>query len=201
MAKNMKSITHLPIKSDKPWIILGKGPSFNRILDINTNQYYTFCLNHTMSIVDGDIGHIIDLEVLDEIEDVGCFSLIVPYHPHINSKPTKRNLRDWIKEKPILQYYEKFGKLFTYNLSTWKLAHLKDYPIVLTRYFSAETAFRILIAGGAKVIYSLGIDGGTEYSSQFKNLKPLRNGRRSFDDQFKEINSIVRESGVTYHAL
>lgn len=197
----MKSISKLPIRLDKPWLILGKGPTFERILDINTTAYCTFCLNHTMNIIDGDIGHIIDLEVLNEVSDLRCIWLIIPWHPHKNNKPTNRTLLNWTREYPALEYYEKSNRLFTYNLSTWKQNRLPNYPFIQTRFFSAEAAFRILIMAGIKTIYSLGIDGGTEYASQFANLKPLRNGRKSFDDQFKEINKIVEESGVTYHVL
>jgi len=201
MVINMKSITNLPITDNRAWLILGKGPTFERLIDINTNSYYLFGLNDTVNYVYCTIGHFIDLDVILRLKGYDCEYLVVPWHPHVNNSPTNRTLKDWIKENKYLEHYENNGRLFTYNLSTWKQDHLEGYPVIKTRYFSAEAAFRILILKKIKTIYSLGIDGGIEYAREFKRLNPLTNGRKSFDDQFKEINKIVEESLVTYHAL
>lgn len=198
---SIKSITNLSINNDRPWLILGKGPSFSRIVDINTNSYFTFGLNHVVNHIYCDMLHIIDLEVFDDIHTIECTYLIIPWHPHLNNRPTNRDLEDWIDERPYLKHFERNNRLFTYNLSTWKGERLSGFPIIETKYFSAEAAFRILIEAGVKIIYSLGIDGGTKYAEEFDYLKPLTNKRKSFDDQFKEINKIIKKSGITYHAL
>lgn len=198
----MKSIFNIPIDNDKPWLILGKGPTFSRVLDLNTNSYYLFGLNDTINYLYCEIGHFIDLDVIKRLNSFDCQYLIVPWHPHINNRPTKRTLKDWINEEPFLEHYENSGRLYSYNLSTWKNdSGIKGYPLIKTKYFSAESAFRILIEKGIKTIYSLGIDGGSDYAKEFSHLKPLTNTRKSFDDQFLEINRMVKEHGINYFAL
>ena len=50
-------------------------------------------------------------------------------------------------------------------------------------------------------IQTAGIDGGTDYSSEFTSLRPLENGRASFDDQFACIETIVRKYALDLKPL
>lgn len=188
----MKSILQLDIKIDKPWLIVGKGPSFIQYTNtehIIKENYYVWALNHAVDFIDAHVVSVIDDNVLDELQkELTNEKLVIPWHPHYVSKPTKRTALDSTS----------YENAYTYNLSTWKGRPQPNLPFVKVRYFSAEVAFRILGMLKVKEIRSIGIDGGTEYAKEFSHLKPLRNGRKSFDDQFSEINKIVKEFGINY---
>lgn len=197
----MKTIKRLEISKNKPWLILGKGPSFSKIWDIHLEDYYLFGLNHVINKIYCNLALFIDLEVIKNLYTWDCDNLIVPYHPHLNCRPTNRTLKEWIVVESYLEFFANGDRLYTYDLSTYKGNDKIGGTEIRTRYFSAESAFRILINAGVKQIHSLGIDGGTEYANEFSDLKPLTNGRKNFNDQFKEINSLIEMNNIEYKAL
>ena len=200
----LKSLNKLEIDKSKSWLIIGKGPSFTRIWDTKVSNYNLFGLNEVVTKINCKLGHIIDLDVAIKIGTTGLLTAenyIVPYHPHVNFRP----------EKTITSYYDKCillkslaikDRLYTYNLSTYKgnILHANT-PYIKTKYFSVEAAFRILANFGIRVIHTLGIDGGTKYASEFDDLKPLTNGRKSFDDQFIELRSICKQHSMSWICL
>lgn len=191
------------IKTDKPWLVLGKGPTFSRVWDINWNEYYTLGLNHVNTILNCDLSLIVDLDVLGPDFVEKSKKVLVPWHPHIDFKPSKKTLKELLSVNYYLEALEDAGKLYTYNLSTYKHNFGKTWkyygPIIRAKYFSSEAAFNVLIALGITEIRSLGIDGGKRYAKEFEYLKPLQNKRKNFDDQFKEIMKIT--SGINYQVL
>lgn len=199
----MQAFINLQLNKDKPWLILGKGPSFSKVWDLNLNEYYTLGLNHVNNIISCDLSLIVDLEVLGPDFVEKSRKILIPWHPHVNFKPTKKTLKELISSNYYLEALEDAGKLYTYNLSTWKHNFGKTWayfgPPIHAKYFSSEAAFNVLIALGITEIRSLGIDGGRKYSIEFNHLRPLENGRKNFDEQFKEIEKIT--SGINYQAL
>lgn len=176
-----QSVADYPIKIDKPWLLLGKGPSFSRVWDLDLSQYYTLGLNHVSLILSCDICSLVDIDVLSL--SIQTQALFVPVHPHYQFRARAK----------ILAYEDIFPhcdpkKVFVYNLSTWKQNHEEHYPIINARYFSSEAAISILRLLGVKLqnIYALGIDGGQQYAQEFLDLglQPLTNGRKTFSDQF-----------------
>ena len=189
----IKSISNYPIKKDKPWLILGKGPTFSKVWKlIRDKNYYTIALNHVGSVFDADICHVIDIAGLPEKAN----NLFIPLHPHVDFAPIKRS----ILESNTL---DKFENTYTYNLSTYKGQTNKFYPLIRARYFSAEAVFNILSMLRITTINSLGIDGGTEYAEEFfeMGLKPLTNGRDTFDDGIKELTNLCLLKGLTWNRL
>lgn len=66
----MKHFTKLfnKIKTyNKPWLIIGKGPSFDKLKDINIEDFYSFSLNNSITKLNKvDIAHLIDFDVFEE---------------------------------------------------------------------------------------------------------------------------------------
>ena len=171
------------------WLILGKGPSLDKYDPAIHKQYNILALNHVGKLVDADICLIHDKEVLDVSIAKRSKYVLMPYHPHVNFRPYP-------------DVYVPFWKnVYYFNLSTWKGEVNSSSPVVRAKYFSAESAFHVLALFGVKVIYSLGLDGGTKYSNYFKDLKPLTNGQKSFDKQFGEINKTIAKFKIEYKAI
>lgn len=185
----------------KPWLIIGKGPSFNEFPLHDLEKYNVLGLNEVCQIVKCQIGHFIDVEVLSHNFIENCEAIVSPVRPHKNCKVSNRFLTSYY----FIPYHEELNalnKLYCYNCTTYKGAHFTDFgPVVKVRYFSVEAAFRLLAMSDVKKIYTLGIDGGTTYATAFQHLKPLRNGRKSFTEQFEELEAIVAKFDIDWKEL
>lgn len=185
----------------KPWLIIGKGPSFDELLLHDLEKYNVLGLNEVCQIVKCQIGHFIDVEVLSHNFIENCEAIVSPVRPHKNCKVSNRFLTSYY----FIPYHEELNalnKLYCYNCTTYKGAHFTDFgPVVKVRYFSVEAAFRLLAMSDVKKIYTLGIDGGTTYATAFQHLKPLRNGRKSFTEQFEELEAIVAKFDIDWKEL
>lgn len=191
----------IKIPKDRPWIILGKGPSFWKRKFVKLDEMYIFGLNHVADVIDCNIAHAIDLDAVTPGFLKANYT-VVPWHPHIGNLPSKETLTELVESNEILEQIDKKGRLLTYNCTTYKKSRLiPNSPKVKTRFFSAEAAFRLLAMAGVKFIFSAGIDGGSEYAEEFQHLKPLTNGRKRFDKQFKEIEETITNFGIQYKAL
>ena len=190
----------------KPCLVLGKGPSFSRIRDVDLGEYFVVTLNHAVREVPrmADVAHMIDVDVLDGLEDRHLYNaghFVLPMHPHVKFNATARRLPDFVAERPKLALLEEEDRLLWYNLSTWGHAPEPGSPVVEVTYFSAEAAIRLLAVSGAKVIRTLGVDGGTQYAGEFKDLTPFTGGHASFDLQWQGIDRTVREFGLDLKKL
>lgn len=196
----MRHFTTLQLKSDKPWLIVGKGPTYDKIHQLNLSDYYVFGLNHVCNFTKCHIGHCIDIDVVSYEFVSGCEAVIMPWHPHYKFKSHPNTLNDWLLKNGYLQFLDNEQRLLFYDLSTWK-GKPKSTPIIITQFFSGEAAFGILAYLGIKEIYSIGIDGGKTYASEFDHLSPLQNGQSNFDKQFKNIEKIIDKHKIRYKAL
>lgn len=197
----MKPFFQVTIPKDKPWLIVGKGPSYSRIKYVKLAEVYIFGLNHVANVLDCDFAHAIDIDAVGE-GFLRAKYTIMPWHPHIGNLPSKETLLELVETNEILEQINKEKRLFTYNCSTYKKSRvIPDSPKVKTRFFSAEAAFRLLAMAGVKFIFSAGIDGGSEYADEFKHLKPLTNGRKRFDKQFAEIENTIAQFGIQHKVL
>ena len=195
--QKIKSIGHYPIKKDKPWLVLGKGPSFSRVWEIDLKSYYVFALNHAGQMLDADVCHTVDLDGLLYEKLSQIRTLFLPFHPHEAFRASNKSLLELLIHRDQYKCLSELvdqDKLYTYNLSTYKGKKAHQYPHIFVRYFSSEAAFNILSMFGITTIYSLGIDGGTKYAEEFSDigLKPLTNGRKTFDDGIGELNKICK---------
>jgi len=192
----------------KPWLVIGKGPSFSELPSLNLSKYYSIALNHAVTKVPGvDYVHVADLDVFEKIEDclmTNTTSLVSPYFLHNNNAPSAAFSVDKLAEianKPhhdLFKNLVKAKRITTYVSSRSKSLGRKPElgRVIYVRYFSSVAVVNLLCACGVKDITLIGVDGGSTYASQFSDLTALTNGRKSFDVQFKEINQTVRRHGV-----
>lgn len=186
----------------KPWLVLGKGPSFSRRHEFPLGDYNTMALNHAVAEQKVDVAHAIDLDVVEACADSipsNCDYLVMPRRPHVNQQPGERLLEDCFDQVPVLRELDEAGRLVWYNAAT--SPPTGGSPVIGIRYFSSEAALNILGEMGVKTVRSLGIDGGSLYGTEFDGLTALENNRPSFDAQFREIEDIVRNRGMDYDPL
>jgi len=185
----------------RPWLIIGKGPSFNYIRTIDIGKYNTLALNHAAIEVDTGYAHAIDLDVIIDIGEKLLerhTPVIMPLYPHINFRPSKQSLNKLIDQIELLNKLDKAGLLYWYNTSSSKNVD-NNYPVVPVQFFSADAAVALLAFNGVKTIYTAGVDGGDTYAEKFSSLTEttlLANGRSSFSDQFRAFIKTRRKTGV-----
>lgn len=191
--------------ADKPWLILGKGPTFERRDDFDLGEYNLLSLNHVVNEVPVHVAHIIDMDVVEDCAEhlaENCEWLLMPRYPHLRSEVNPRRLEEWFDELPVLREMDERGRLVWYNLSDGKPEGRS--PVIGSKGFSSEAALRILGLLGARSVRSLGIDGGRSYGSTFKDLESrtlMANGMPAFDLQFERIQVLVDEFGIDYRPL
>ena len=186
----------------KPWLLLGKGPTFSQRNDYPLDDFNVMGLNDVVAEQPVDVAHIIDVDVVQKTADAlasNCKFLVMPRRPHAKFRPAERRLEDYFTDMPMLRELDEQGKLVWYNAST--SAPIGDSPQIGVRFFSSEAAMNILGEMGVKKVRTLGIDGGTEYGKEFSDLTALENTRPSFDAQFREIEDIVAKWGMDYDPL
>lgn len=198
---------------EKPWLIVGKGPSFDAINGVDLTAYNVLALNHVINQVKAKISHLIDLDVLETCAGqiyAQADYLVMPYHPHQGNRPGKPSLPKLLKKYPVLAKMDAEGRLYWYDhLGIKALLKHGLMPMGLHRqirvsYFSAEAAVEILATQGIKTIRTIGVDGGNTYSSDFLKSHGntlLANGRNSFDIQFKNIIRSITQYGLDYQPL
>lgn len=194
---------------DRPWLLLGKGPTFAKRGEFDLGAYNLLSLNHVVRELPVAIAHMIDIDVAEACADVllsHCRVLVMPRHPHVHCKPdTQQPLESFFDRIPALRELDRQGRLVWYNLRNSKNSPMVGARSVLcARYFSSEAALHLLGTMGVKTVRSLGVDGGTRYSSSFQDLSGvtrLANGQPSFDLQFAELDRITKEFAIDYAPL
>ncbi len=203
---------------ERPWLLLGKGPSFARRHAHDLSGWLTLGLNHVCREMPVDVAHVIDLDVVDHCGaalTATAGGLVMPWFPHVPDtrrpdwaprkavRVSTRTLEELAREHPILRQLAAEHRLFWYNLGTAPAAR-EGSPVVPVRHFSAVAALNLLGLAGVRVVRSLGIDGGDAYSPEFDDLARvtrLAGGQRSFDLQFTEMAKGMLATGVSYAAL
>lgn len=194
------------VDKNKPWLILGKGPSFSQRTKFDLRPYYTMSLNHAVRKQRVTVAHIIDYDVVEACEDAifhNAQFLVLPWFPHMRNRPGHHDLSGLVEVNRVLRTMRDQGRLLWYSHSR---APRKDSeaPIVRVRFFSAVAALNLLAFAGVRKIRSLGIDGGASYSWEFEDLADktlLSNRRSSFDRQFEEFARTIMVTGVDYAPL
>jgi hypothetical protein len=192
--------------NDKPWLMLGKGPSFTRRHEFNLADFHLMSLNHSIREQHVRVAHMIDIDVVIDCEDVinsACEYLVMPRYPHTSARPGMAPLEAYFVASPALRALDAEGRLVWYNVSTAPEA-VAGSPVLQARFFGSEPALAVLGELGARTVRSLGIDGGTGYANAFLRdaaLTHLANGQPSFDMQFPELRQIAKRYCIDYRPL
>ena len=194
----MKPVEELFNTVEKPILLLGKGPTFSERDKFLLPKFFTVTLNHAAREQESDLCSIIDIDVFKDCgEEIykNSKNIVIPWHPHAKFRASQENLEFWIKELPLLGKIEEEGRLYWYNLQTFNQRGGKQkdggkvYP---ARINNGDTFYGVCAINGFKKIYSLGLDGGKSYASEFSDLKPFTNGQTTFDAQqpyFQKISA------------
>lgn len=183
---------------EKPWLVVGKGPTFARAHEVDWDRYHVLALNHAMTKSPALVGHAIDIEVVDHLGEsiLEVPRVVMPWLPNVNCKPSKTTLDEHLKTRPHLARLAAKRRLHWYNSDQAPNKLRRRGPLVRVRYFSAVAAVNLLAASGVRQIFTLGVDGGSSYAPDFDKKTLLVNGRDSFDVQFKEIRQTEKSRGV-----
>ncbi len=190
----------------KPWLILGKGPTFSRRSEVDLAEYNTISLNHAVRELHVDVAHIIDIDVVEACAEAlltNCDWLLMPRRPHVRGVAGEvMTLSDWLECMPVLRALDQRGGLVCYELS--QAPAPPDSPVIQARNFSSEAALNILARMNVKTVRSLGVDGGRSYSAAFDDLRDktlLAYGQPSFDLQFAELERIAATYSIDYRPI
>jgi hypothetical protein len=200
---------------ERPWLVLGKGPSSAKYDPSLADTHNVMALNHAMRGARALVGHAIDIEVFEHLNAAdlaGIEYLCVPWVPHVRQKrpfyggksffgPGSRSLDQCCAENPLLQEYADRGRLLSYNLSSAPPSRRHPGLALVTGHsFSAAIVIRLLAQSGARVVRTLGIDGGSAYGASFADLESktkLQTGQTSYDSQFQEIADTMNAFDLT----
>lgn len=188
---------------DRPWLVLGKGPTFGRRSEFDLSQYRLLALNHVVRELPVEVAHIIDIDVVDDCADrllENCRWLLMPRVPHIQQRAGHARLEDYRDALPVLRELDAQGRLVWYNARTGP--RIGDSPVIDVRNVSSEAALGVLGELGAQTVRSLGIDGGTGYSAAFSSFSGGgRSGPPPYDRQFAQMERIVNRYQMDYAPL
>ena len=205
--------------ANESWLILGKGPSFSKLDELDTSSYRTFALNDVVIERPVSVAHAIDIDVIDRcghalLRNAGV--LVMPWIPHIRTELgvfSKRaffgvgtdTLDDYCSMVPILSRLRDEDRLLWYNLYTAAPQRLRPgSPVVHATEFSASAALNLLTLAGVRKVRSLGVDGGSGYSDAFKHQERttmLQTGQASYDSQFRGLAETIMRTGVDFSPL
>jgi hypothetical protein len=186
----------------RPWLLLGKGPTFSRRHEFPLGDYNLMGLNDVVAEQQVDVEHIIDVDVVEKCAGAlreNCRFLVMARRPHVQFKAADRLLEDYFDDLPVLRELDEQGRLVWYNADT--SPPVGDSRSIGVSFFSSEAAMNILGEMGVKKVRTLGIDGGTKYGDEFKDLPELQNSLPSFDAQFRQLEDIVATWGIDYDPL
>ncbi len=206
------------IDRGKPWLILGKGPSFSKREGHDLDAFYTMGLNHVVVEQSVTVAHAIDIEVIEHCGETlleNAMVVVLPWIPHVRYRPLPfmdrvkfkagdKTLDEYAVEIPILGRLANEGRLLWYNLFTSPRPPRKGSSLIRAHGFSSTAALNLLAEAGVTTVRSLGVDGGRQYSADFANLASktlLAAGQTSYDMQFKEIAMTIQTKKVDFAPL
>jgi hypothetical protein len=185
--------------NNKPWLILGKGPSFRKFAGVDAGKFHVLALNHVVREVKCDAALMMDFDVFESCRSAileNARFVLLPWRPHFAFRPTGRTLADMTRDDADLARLSREGRLVVFNAQTGRdYPPLPGEPIISIKFFSAEAALNILADNGVRNVRTLGIDGGASYADTFRDLNEktlLANGRTHFGKQFEQFNQTLR---------
>lgn len=189
-----------PRHRERPWLLLGKGPSFARRGEFDLTGFHTMSLNHAVTAQPVDVAHMLDLDVAEVCGDVllaNAGVVLMPRHPNVLFAPSKLELVDLLPFVPVLRDLADRGRLVVYDREG--AGRARSRPTIRVHYFSSEAALDLLGHAGVKQVRTLGLDGGTAYAPTFERLSlstRLANGQPSFSKQSRLLRETAARHGM-----
>lgn len=189
----------------KPWLLLGKGPTFSLRHQYDLGPYTLVAINHAIWEVKADICSAVNYDILADCGDAiyeNARYLLTPRYPHAISGVGPCLLETYFDEFPVLPRMAAEGRLVWYNLSSDPV--IPGSPVVRNGPFSSCILFNLLGMMGVRKIRTLGIDGGVSYGNAFKHIAErtlLANGMSTYDKQFKDMIRTVYRFKIDYQPM
>lgn len=185
---NIQNIEKLPLIDSKKLLVVGKGPSSKFWNSEYLNNYNVIGINHAASKFNTPISHFTDYEMFC---DQSCHSEFVICPAFMNYKcKTTKNLKHLIYEDEKMNLLYRKKRLFSYDIITpngFRTNIFKKNPFIF-KYASGVLIVQIAIFKKIKELFTLGIDGGTQYNSDFDSTKG--NGK-FLDEQLSMMKSLA----------
>jgi len=200
----------------RPWLMLGKGPSFEKRRDHRLGDFNLLGLNHACCVQPVLLTHLIDWEVVEQLGEAlidNSRFVVIPWVPHVRRPrrfgvtrfdPGRKTLLDYVSSSAVLSRLAVAGRLLTYDLWTEQSRRFGGGPVILAAYFSSTAALNLLCAAGVRKVVSLGVDGGRHYANEFNPLRQstlLAGGQSSYDLQFQGFAKTLSSGGVDFSPL
>jgi len=185
---NIQNIEKLPLIDSKKLLVVGKGPSSKFWNSEYLNNYNVIGINHAASKFNTPISHFTDYEMFC---DQSCHSEFVICPAFMNYKcKTTKNLKHLIYEDEKMNLLYRKKRLFSYDIITpngFRTNIFGKNPFIF-KYASGVLIVQIAIFKKIKELFTLGIDGGTQYNSDFDSTKG--NGK-FLDEQLSMMKSLA----------
>ncbi len=202
------------IRHQKPWLVLGKGPSLSKLTPEILATHNILALNHAIEVVPRPYAGVVVVHFTD-IEAVGgCIlpltygrpKVIMPWHPPVGMTPNlltvERHTEGHSASAIALGDAIDGERMWSYNSDRAdSLEAHPEFTRVRVRAFSAVAAFNLLALADVKAIFSLGVDGGKGYDSRMDAKNKLVNGQKSFDAQAPELARTLLKHSIRWTAL
>lgn len=187
----------------RPWLIVGKGPSVDRIGSVDLSARRVIALNDAiLAVPSAEACLFSELDILRRpgvvdamAERAGLVLIGDPARDPLTGELTPLGelvgrfapLDELIRRAPVDRF-------------EWFDSAPCRPGVITSRYTSAEAALHIAALMGARAVETIGVDGGTEYGSGFApNADPAK--RQNFDRQFPMLDAVAALYGIPWRRL
>ncbi len=163
------ALTFLGERAHLPWLIVGKGPSFDEDKARDFDGY-VMGINEVMNVMRCDACILNDYPVLSKL----CaellrppFAYIVPSHSHDWAAKEGTSIDAMLRIAKTLSLIG--DRLFTFDLNTSMHRSFDEakWPLIHAHNSTYESALWLLGYAGVKEVFTLGIDGTQAYHPTF----------------------------------
>ena len=199
----IRHITKLPEIIDnfhkKPWLVLGKGPSVDKVESVELRKYNVWSINQTLRLIPrADVWACSDYECFTDIPTGMIYSqfFYMQSTPRWRNKPDSGNIHTFINHNYSLKALEKMDMVFSLDFNGEERLFPEES---FTMDISGAMAFQILGRLGVKEIHSLGLDGGEGRSEQFNESHKIDGN--SYDLHFERVRHWVNFYNINWVRL
>lgn len=185
----------MPLPREKKLLAIGKGPTSRFWKSEYLNLYNTIGINHASSKFDTLVAHFTDYEMFKDQSKYSKF-VICPAFMNYKCKTTK-DLKSLVESDSDMNLLYKEKRLFSYDIITpdgfsTNLFQKENHLPFIFKYASGVLVVQLAIFWKMDEIFTLGIDGGTEYNSDFV----LTKGNGNFLDEQLNLMSNLAEGKI-----
>lgn len=191
----------------RPVLVLGKGPSLEpQAFETARRNHAVVGINQTVARFPVDVAFFIDIEPFLEVREsllASDCAVILPWRPNqrtwrrSRSAPMASTLLELTQSDELVRELEAQQRLFYFHTRAPAAASQRNvFPPNLV---SLSSLLQILADIGVTEVRTLGIDGGTGYSSALQASSLPTQLRNGYSKQFPILRKIVLSKGLTMH--